>query len=244
MKKIPHISTTALEKLRNSIELNLDNYASGNFLDHANDARWQSTLDLEYDEALLAKLYHDPDKTTFENDRNNSEIIGVVFNKLTPQLACREEIWVRLSHIECLEYSRVRWFAGLEGDKLSASVNLHMFAPGRPGRRNNHAISRLWWTYHLAKNIRPTDPKSALTAITQSIDLRKSIFDNPWTTSRLDITRSIVDIIENVPEITIEKNWREFIKVVNREGGGKVFEVMSLSEIRASLDICVTKALK
>lgn len=243
MKKIPHISTTALEKLRNSIELNLESYSQGDFLEQAKDARWQSTLDLEYDETLLANLYHDPDKPTFENDRTNSEIIGVVFNKLTPQLACREEIWARLSHIECLEYSRARWLAGLKGDKLSASANLHMFAPGRPGRRNNHAISRLWWTYHLAKTVRPADPKSALTAITQSIDLRKSIFDNPWTTSRLDITRSIVDIIESEPEIAKEKNWREFIKVVNREGGGKVFEVMSSSDIRSNLDKCVATAL-
>ena len=244
MKKIPYISTTALEKLRNTIELNLENYSSGDFLGLAKDARWQSTLDLEYDETLLANLNHDPAKPTFVNDRANSEIIGVVFNKLTPQLACREEIWARLSHIECLDYSRARWLAGLTGEKLSVSANLHMFAPGRPGRRNNHAISRLWWTYHLAKTVRPADPESALIALTQSIDLRKSIFDNPWTTSRLPITRAIVDVIEAKPDIAQEKNWREFIKVVNKAGGCKVFEIMPSKDVHATLVNCAVKVLR
>ncbi len=243
MKKIPYISSSILEKLQSSIEVNLDRYSSSGFCDLQNDARWQPTLDIEYDEGLLSQLKHDPNKSKSEDDRCNSEIVGVVFGKLTPQLACREEIWVRLSHIECLDYSRERWFKGEANEQLSTSVNRHMFAPGRPGRREYHAISRLWWTYHLAKCVRPDDPKSALNAITQSADLRKSIFDNPWTTSRLEITRAIVNVIESTPDIAKEKNWREFIKAVNRAGGGKVFEVMLPEDIRSTLDACAQTAL-
>ena len=243
MKKIPYISSSALEKLQNSIDLNLERYANGDFLDLANDARWQSTLDIEYDEGLLTQLEHDPEKAIFENDRINSEIIGNVFRKLTPQLACREEVWVRLSHVECLEYSRKRWLDGKPMDKLGASVNLHMFAPGRPGRRNNHAISRLWWTYFLAKKARPHDPASALEVITQSIDLRKLFFDHPWMIGRAAITSAMVDILETTPEIATEKNRRAFVKNLNFAGGGKVFEVMSNDEIRATMNSCVAKAL-
>ena len=243
MKKIPYISTTALTNLRDSIELNLENYSTGDFAEHAKNARWQSTLDLEYDDTLLANLHHDPKKPTFENDRSNSEIIGIVFKKLTPQLACREEIWARLSHIECLDYSRARWLTGLTGEKLRASADLHMFASGMTKRRNNHAISRLWWTYHLAKLVRPSDPKSALTAITQSVDLRKTFFDHPFMVARGDITRAFVDIIESVPDIAKEKNWRKFIKTVNKAGGGRVFEVMPTPQIRLTLDRCVDSVL-
>ena len=243
MKKIPYIANSVLTNLQDSVDLNIERYETGNFDDLAANARWKATLDIEYDDTLLSKLNHDPNKTANENDRINSEIIGNVFKNLTPQLACREEIWARLSHIECLEYSRQRWLKGIHRDKLAASIRLHMFAAGRPNRRNNHSISRLWWTYHLAKSVRPSDPKSALIAITQSVDLRKSIFDNPWTTSRLDITRGIVDIIEARPEISKEKNWREFIKIVNRSGGGKVFEVMSSTDISKTLNQCAEVAL-
>ena len=70
------------------------------------------TVDLE----LLEKL--DGRSRTASADIENSLILYRALNGMTPALARDERIWVRLSHIECLDYARARWLSGYTGDAL------------------------------------------------------------------------------------------------------------------------------
>lgn len=246
MESIPYVSSSVVEDLQNSIDLNLDRYASLGFTDLARDARWNALLNCNYDPALLAKLNHDPastDSGRAESDRENTVYVGRALAKLTPEQACREEIWVRLSHFECFEYARNRWLAGKTGDKLAAQIRIHMFAAGRTGRRDDHAISRLWWNYHFAQKLRPGDPESVLDTLVKSADIRSSLVERPWTAMRPDIALGIICTLEEMPELSAQAPFREFMKLVNLAGGGKVFEIMGASAIRKELDICARQAL-
>ncbi len=236
------LSEGRLSELADSIHENLERYANGDFLDLEHENGWAIetaavTIDLE----LLGKL--DGTSRAASADIENSLILYKALNGMTPALARDERIWVRLSHIECLDYARARWLSGYTGDDLEKQVRLHMFAPNLTAIRDDNALSRLWWNVHIATIADPEDPEGALQLILKTADIRNNFVERTGTVSRRPLARAVVRAMRNDPWITSsERAFREFMKALNRNGGGVLFEALEESEADKLIEACASRA--
>lgn len=239
MNPIVYLSEDLVNELHKKIESNLDRYRCDGFADRVHDLGWNIELEgREYDAELLSAL--DGTDRTATGDFKNSLIVGKVLGKLTPSEANEEQIWLRLSHIECVEYTRKRWPECLsdDDDKAVAQVEKHFFAKGRTGIRDDHSISRLWWNYYAAKQYCPEDPKWALELILTSADTRSAIIERPWMAIRVKLMQRILRALDKEVSLRSEENFRNFIKNVNRRGAGIIFEVMPEDKIDDFIKDC------
>ena len=119
---LKYLSEKKLSELKESIVANRDRYEAGNFLDLEHDNGWAvETSTVQVDHDLLAKL--DGTARTAAADIDNSLILFQALQGMTPALAREERVWARLTHIECLGYSRERWLSGNKSEQLDAQVN-------------------------------------------------------------------------------------------------------------------------
>ncbi|MBC6402402.1 MAG: hypothetical protein GDA39_03690 [Hyphomonadaceae bacterium] len=241
MNQLYHISTAVLDDLRNNIDNHVERYRTvGGFEDLCkDDSRWNIKLDVDVDMERLRAITHDRKKTASGSDHENSIAVGEALEGLTPSLACREEIWARLTHVECNDYAWSRWLGNTGEADFSRSVRKHFFAPGRTGIRDDNAISRLWWNYHIARSVMPQDPERALKSLLKTVDIRQDIIkDRPWISMRKELCAGIIRKMEKTPELAKKKSFRRFMKNVNLRGGGIVFEVMTDQKIDDFLSSC------
>lgn len=244
MSYIPlkYLSQDVVNDLRDKVTLNREKYASGNFLDLAKENGWEiesNTVQIDLD--MLESL--DGTDRTAEADIKNSLIVHKSLQGMTPALAREERVWLRLTHVECLEYSRDRWIKKAEGDSLDKAVLDHFFAEGRTGIRDDNAISRLWWNMHVATIADPEDPVDALHYILKTADIRQAIVERPNIASRQPLARAIVRAMRSIPWITSsESAFREFIKEMNRDAGGVLFEAISDSDADCIISTYAEKA--
>lgn len=240
-KKLRYLGKKALDNLYTEILENIERYRSGDFLDLVAQGNWNSELSIAVDLGILQDL--DPSGGP-EVEVENSLLVWKALHAMTPAMACEDRIWTRLSHVECLEYSRARWLDKKKDDTATAkSVRTHFFAPSLTACRDDHSIGRLWWNAKIAKDIRPSDQKSALELILKSADIRLSFVERSWTSSRQSIASAILKIMENQSWVTdSESNYRNFMKVINRQGGGKVFELMSPTQLDKFITKCYMTA--
>jgi hypothetical protein len=239
--RLRYLSDSTTEQLKMSIGENIKRYREGDFVDLMDTGEWSLTLSVECDLAPLAEL--DPSGTP-EAEVKNSKAVWNALKGLTPSLACQEGIWVRLTHVECLEYSRRRWITnGADDEAVIKSVTTHFFAGGLTRRRDDNAISRLWWNAQVADQILPGTDLVALPAILQKADIRQGIVERSLTASRADLAAGIVRIMDQHPWIAAhEDNFRPFMVVLNRRGGGMLFEAMSRDEVDAFMLECARAA--
>lgn len=232
------LSEAKLAELRAALPANLARYQSGDFLDLARENGWAIESDtVRVNVGALAAL--DGTDRSAQADVANSLIAYRAFEGMTPALAREERVWARLAHVECLEYARQRWFAHLEGDRQSRSIATHMFAAGVQGIRDDNAISRLWWNMHIATIADPDDPEGALRLLLQRADFRANLVERSNTGSRRPLVRAIVRAMRRIPGITrSEGSFRAFMRTVNREGGGVLFEALSDGEVDRLMDLC------
>lgn len=239
--RLKYLSNTTTEGLRGTVTANLDRYRSGDFSDLMNDGEWGVELRLEAELSPLAEL--DPSGTP-EAEISNSLLVGDALAGLTPVLAYEEGIWVRLTHVECLEYSRQRWLSG-KGDQaqLVNAIYKHFFADTLDRRRDDNALSRLWWNWYIAGMITQDDRRAALEVMLKRADNRLSLIERSLTGSRLPLVAGVVRIAHTHPSIMAsEASFRSFMKVVNKRGSGLVFEALSESEVDHFMYDCVRRA--
>ncbi len=224
------LSETKLAELRRDTTANRDRYASGDFLDLERDNGWAiETAWVEVDNDALATL--DGTAKTAEADIANSLIVHGAFKGMTPALAREERVWSRLTHVECLGYSRARWLSGKTYDGLDAMVRLHLFAPGLTGIRDDNALSRLWWNMHIATIADPNDPEGALRLIVKTADIRQAFVERPGTAARVPLARAVIRAMRRDQWLSASEDaFREFMKVLNRDGGGILLEALSEAE--------------
>ena len=236
------LSESRVSELANSISENLERYTNGDFLDLERENGWAiETTAVTVDLELLEKL--DGRSRTASADIENSLILYRALNGMTPALARDERIWVRLSHIECLDYARARWLSGYTGDALEKRVRDHMFAPNLTAIRDDNALSRLWWNVHIATIADPEDPEGALRLILKTADIRNNFVERTGTVSRRPLARAVVRAMRNNPWITSsEQAFREFMKALNRDGGGVLFEALDESEADKLIEACASRA--
>lgn len=161
---LKYLSQVIVDELIDNISKNRDRYSTGDFLDLSCENGWEIESDkVKIDLDMLADL--DGTDRTAEADVRNSLIVYRSMPDMTPAFARDERMWVRLTHVECLQYSRARWIKKADGESLEQAVLDHFFAEGRTGIRDDNAISRLWWNMHVATIADPNDPEGALRLI-------------------------------------------------------------------------------
>lgn len=236
------LSEHKLSDLYNSIPANLDRYATGDFLDLEHENGWAiETANVTVDYDLLAQL--DGTLRSAAGDVENSLILYNALDGMTPALAREERIWVRLAHIECLGYARARWLSGCTGEELEKKVRLHMFAPSLTAVRDDNALSRLWWNMHIASIEDPEDPEGALRLILKTADIRSNFVERTGTVTRRPLAKAVIRAMRREAWITSSEDaFREFMKILNRDGGGILFETLGDAEADALVDLCVSHA--
>ena len=237
-----YLSEEKLEELRRNVVQHRERYATGDFADLEQDNGWAiEASGVTVDQDLLAGL--DGTFRTAAGDRAASAMLYRALPGMTPALAREERVWVRLSHVECLGYARSRWLPGLEGEQLDLQVHRHLFGSGLTGIRDDNALSRLWWNMHIAATADPDDPEGALDLILKTADIRSNFVERPNTAARPPLARAVIRAMRRNPWITsTERVFREFMIVLNRDGGGVLFETMSDAEVDGIMDACAERA--
>lgn len=239
--RLKYLSNATVDSLREGISSNLDVYRSGNFNELMAIGEWSIELNLDVELAPLAGL--DPSGKP-EAEIANSRLVWKALSGLTPTLACEEGIWARLTHVECLDFARARWLAPeMDNDTVAKTVEEHFFAPGLTSRRDDNAISRLWWNSYIAHLAIPSPGLEALELILKKADIRSNIVERSATASRPALTAGIVRIMQKEQWVTgHEDNFRSFMKALNRLGGGMVFETMAQGDIDNFMAQCAVRA--
>lgn len=233
-QRIMYVGQAVADELSDRVEENLDRYTKDGFDDMVAGGNWSIPLRVEYDPAPLAEL--DPE-TGPEAEIANSQRVWSALHSLTPSLARENRIWVRISHLDCLEYCRNRWLTTEDESDLASAVRTHMFAPTLTGARDDHAISRLWWNSWIAHQTLPQDPDVALKLMLSRSDVRLSLVERPWIFSRVPLAAGIFRLfLRSDWPLAAEAHYREVMKVINVLGTGVVFEAMASSDIDAFLD--------
>lgn len=236
------LSEAKLAELRAAIPENLFRYASGDFSDLVRDNGWAvESAAVRVDTDLLARL--DESLASPAGDADASVIVYEALRGMSPAMATEERVWVRLSHVECFAYSKARWLRRNRDDKRIADVRTHMFAAGIQGIRDDNAISRLWWNMQIARIADPADPEGALRLILRTADTRMQFVERINTASRSGIARAVLRAMRADPWLSSsEAAFREFMKALNREGGGVLFEVFSDAEADSYVERCMRLA--
>lgn len=238
--KLSYFSGKALDTLRCGVVENLKCYTVDGFDDFLNEPDWTVELGLDVDLEPLTDL--DPSGTPLA-EIENSKLVWRAFSGIKPSLAYEEGIWARLTHVECLDYSRKRWLEGVEGEeKLKNAIEKHFFAVNLGGRRDDNALSRLWFNGYIANQIERND-LSALDMILKRADSRLSFLERSLTVSRPALASGVVRATTRHEWINAtQDSFRDFMKVLNKFGGGKVFEVMTEVEVDEFLTDCAFRA--
>jgi len=243
--QLKYLSDKALAELRGGIDANHLRYRGEGFADLAQSPAWDIGLGIEYDDALLATLDKSRPQVIAGIDLENSKIVGQALSRLTPTLANEERIWARLAHVDAFDYSKARWLDSEGDEKLSASVEKHMFASTQTGIRDDHSLSRLWWNYHIAKTCQPNDIEGALALILKTTDIRLNFVERIWMTSRRAIASAALKAMAEDAWVTATaSNFRDFMKALNRFGGGIVFEALDAAETEAFVARCLAEVKK
>jgi hypothetical protein len=241
ISKLKYLSNETISFLRTNVATNLHRYRNGDFDDLMSAGEWALELDLNVDLSALTEL--DPSGTP-DAEIANSLLVWTVLGRLTPALACEEGIWVRLTHVECLSFARDRWIKPDADDEATKKlIDDHFFAAKLTARRDDNAISRLWWNAYIANLANPDPALPALSVILQKADIRSNFVERSMTASRPVLAAGMVRIMQREASITErEDNFRAFMRSVNKLGGGIVFEAMSNPEIDRFMKMCAARA--
>jgi hypothetical protein len=240
VSKLLYVGQQVADDLKDNIAENIIRYREGDFLDMEAAGDWRIPLSFDADLDALSGLNADGGPGS---EIQNSLLVGHALSRLTPTLARENRIWIRLSHVECLGYSRARWLRLEKDDEgLAKDVAKHFFAPTLTGCRDDHAISRLWWNHHIAKQIMPENPARALKMILALADIRQGLVERPGIGARPVLGRGIVRLLEREKRLIDGKLFGLFMKKLNLLGAGVVFEVMGEERIDQFMAKCLEGA--
>lgn len=241
-KKLQYLAVSVISELKNSIKDNIGRYREGDFLDLVGAGGWSIDTSISADLTRLADL--DPSGGA-DSEIHNSLLVWEVLGHISPSLACEDRIWSRLTHVECLNFSRARWLKSNKDEvALVKAVGIHFFASTQTACRDDNAISRLWWNSYIANQASPGDLEGALRLILKKADIRSNYVERSWMVSRTDIASEIIKAMLAQPWVTDkEDNYRKFMKALNRKGGGVLFEILDASEKNILINECVSAAM-
>ena len=226
--RLKYVTTGTLADLRTKIEPNIERYVTSDFAEFSDLQEWNKETRFSIDLQLLAGL---DAGSGSEVEVSNSLLVWSSLSDLTPAAAREPRIWTRLSHVECLGFSRARWLKAT-GDrgKLAKKVRDHFFGDSVTRARDDHSIGRLWWNSYIASRVAAADPgvsvKDVLEIFLASADVRLNTIERPGILSRTRLAVAMVRVLRDRPRLLADENgFRVFMKTMNREGGGRLFEV-------------------
>ena len=221
LEKLKFVQEKIVDELHSNIHQNIAIYETGDFNEMAKEAGWSvETQFVSYDPEFPSQL---APTNRPEDEIENSLLVFDSLNGMTPSLAREERIWVRLCHLDCLEYSRARW---IKPSSAERDVTNHFFASRLTEARDDNAIGRLWWNAYLANLIDPISPRRVLELILKRANIRQNFVDRANASFRLPLAQALVRLLEN-------EEWlsSHFMLVLDKNAGGRVFEALSDSQI-------------
>lgn len=241
MKKLLYVGQQVADDLRSKISENIELYKSSDFLDFESRGDWRIPLSIDADLERLQELNTERGP---EAEITNSTLVGEALRSLTPTLARENRLWIRLSHVEALDYSRKRWIPDAGNDEtISAAIAKHFFAPTLTGCRDDHSVSRLWWNYQIAKQILPADPERVLKSVLARADIRLNFLERPGIAARPLLGLGIIRALEKHGSLLNgESLFRAFMRQVNLSGAGVAFEVWSDGKVDDFMARCLDRA--
>ncbi|TQM03248.1 hypothetical protein FB552_3336 [Stenotrophomonas maltophilia] len=240
MSKLLYLGERVVAGLRGSVAENLDRYRNSDFLDMESAGNWRIALSVDADLSDLTRLNADG---TPASEIENSLIVGQALGHISPSIARENRLWVRMSHIEGLAYSRARWLSSTSTDeKAEAAIIKHFFAATLTACRDDHAISRLWWNYHIARQIDPGNVGFVIRHFLHRADIRLSFIERSGMASRPSFSRGVIRLLSSEKDLLEgEKLFRNFMKQMNLDGAGLAFEVMPEVKIDALMRQCLDR---
>lgn len=235
MSKLLYVGQQTADFLADNVEKHIDRYTVSGFEDLESSGDWRIPLSISADLTSLKDLIPENGR---EAEIHNSLTVGRALASLTPALARENRIWVRLSHIEALEYTRERWVHGASEEKISNLIRIHFFASTWTQCRDDHSISRLWWNHRIATMLTPNDPEKALNLILLSADIRMHLVERSRSGMRMPLARAIIRALNNDESLKPGKNFNKFMQRMNKNAAGRQIEVWSDREIDQLLERC------
>lgn len=232
------VSEKIAASLHASIEQNIDRYLNGDFTDLARELGWAlETRGATCDPAFAASL--EPTAGT-DAEVKNSLIVYHAFAGMTPALARDERVWVRLCHVEGLEYARGRWIGTTDPVR---DVRNHFFASDLSECRDDNALGRLWWNGYIAHVLDPNNPEKVLEQMLARANIRLQFVDRANASFRIPLARGLIRMLRNEPWLNShDRAFEDYIRVLDRNGGGRLFEAETELEIDAFLRLSLPAA--
>lgn len=226
-EKLKFVQDRIVDELHSNVEKNIALYQSEDFVEASKEHGWSiETKSVMYDPSFGSKLVF---SNAPEDEIFNSLLVFNSLKGMTPALAREERIWVRLCHLDCLEYSKYRWIKSKDPIR---DVRKHFFASRLDQARDDNAVGRLWWNAYLAKLIDPKNPKRVLDQMLKRANIRLQFVDRANASFRLPLARSIIRLLEKEEWLdSHDRAFENFMLVLDRNAGGLVFESLDEEDI-------------
>jgi len=242
MPKILLMREALVYDLTREIEKNLDLYRSGDFKYLSSNSSNFIETDYELNEPELAKV------KVFDVDLNEVECCLGVFNGLpsmSAYLARDQRLWVYLTHVVLLDYTRQRWPIPDDKEKAITHIKKHFFASGARGIERDNAISRLWWMASICNKVEGLTLEKSLTAFLYQSDVRANIVERPTTSQNVVLLSTVIRKLDQSyhgdKELYGREKFRTVMKELNLQGGIKLLEVLEPKEVEKIVTKCATK---
>jgi Family of unknown function (DUF6339) len=159
---------------------------------------------------------------------------------VTAYLARDERLWTRLSHIELIQYGRVRWPIPSDDEKAIAHIRKHFFGAGARGIERDNLVSRLWWMTEICSKVVNLSLEDALTAFLYQSDVRANIVERPTTSQNPIILSAVVNKLHDSylkdKSLYERTKFRSVMKKLNIEGGTRLLEALDAEDIKRVVD--------
>jgi hypothetical protein len=242
MNKILLAREALVRDLIRTIAQNLERYRTGDFQYLLADSSNFIETEYEINDEELAKI------RIIGNDLNEVQCCLGAFRglpKITAYLARDQRLWVYLTHIVLLEYTRERWLIPLDNEKAVAHIRKHFFALGSRGIERYNSISRLWWMASICSKVDGLTIEEALTALLYKSDVRANIIERPTTSQNVVLLSTVVRKLDQsyrgAKELYVRKKFRTVMKELNLQAGIKLLDVLGPKEVDKIVTRCVTK---
>jgi hypothetical protein len=242
MSKILLMREALVYDLTREIEHNLEKYRTGDFQYLVSDSSNFIETDYEANDEELSKI------KIIEKDFNEVQCCLGTFNGLpniSAYLARDQRLWVYLTHIVLLDYTRQRWPIPENKEKAIAHIKKHFFASGARGIERDNAISRLWWMASICSKVEGLTLEKSLTAFLYQSDVRANIVERPTTSQNVVLLSTVIKKLDQSfngdKELYGREKFRTVMKELNLQGGIKLLEVLEPKEVERIVTRCAAR---
>ncbi len=242
MSKLLLMREALVHDLTREIERNLEKYRDGDFQYLKSDVSNFIETEYEVNHQALEKI------KVIDGDFNEVQCCLGAFNGLpniSAYLARDQRLWVYLTHIVLLEYTRQRWPIPQDKEKAIKHIKKHFFASGARGIERDNAISRLWWMASICSKVEGLTLEKSLTAFLFQSDVRANIVERPTTSQNVVLLSTVIRKLDQSyqgdKELYGREKFRTVMKELNLQGGIKLLEVLEPKEVERIVTRCAAK---